>query len=114
MTATQISIVHEVVMQKRIVMVGLKCTSRHKDSLGILLEEIIRKEHKHWAYALSSHREHITYRFVKRRRTAVVRKLHKIVVDELQYLVCINHIYYVKKMNVYNSFMPTWHHLVRA
>ena len=53
-SATQVGIVHEVVMQKRVVVVGLQATSRHDYRLGVVLEQIVGKEHQHGAYALAA------------------------------------------------------------
>ena len=53
-TAAQVGIVHEVVVQKRVVVVGLQATSRHDYRLGVVLEQIVGKEHQHGAYALAA------------------------------------------------------------
>ena len=90
-SATQVGVVHEVVVQKRVVVVCLQATSRHDYRLGVVLEQIVGKEHQHGAYALAAKREYVADRFVERRRLAVVCEVVKCVVDKFQDLIrCVH------------------------
>ena len=47
LTASHIGIVHQVVMEQRIVMIGLQTQGRHQDLLGMFLEQVIAQQHQY-------------------------------------------------------------------
>ena len=65
MSTSQVSIVHKVVVQQRVVMISLKGHGRHEDVFGLILIKLIREQHECWPDALSAKGEHILYGFVE-------------------------------------------------
>ena len=55
MSAAQVGVVHEVVVEQRVVVVGLEGACRTEDALRIILEEVIGKKHENGAHALAAH-----------------------------------------------------------
>ena len=84
MAATQVGIVHQVVVQQGVVVVGFNTTGWHENVLGVFAPEVIAKQHQHRADALATKREYILDRIIERCRLSVVRQAVEIIVDQLQ------------------------------
>jgi hypothetical protein len=59
MATPQVGIVHQIVVQQRIVVVGLQTGGLHEDSLRVVLEEVVGQQHERGTNALATQREHI-------------------------------------------------------
>ena len=90
-SAAQVGVVHEVVVQQGVVMVSLKRTGGHENAFGVVLEEVVGKEHEYGAYAFAAHRQHILYGYVKRLRLAVVRNVVEKGIHLCQYFFGFQH-----------------------
>ena len=53
-TSAQVGVVHEIVVQQRVVMVGFQCTCRREDTLRVILEHVVAEQHEHGTYAFAS------------------------------------------------------------
>ena len=80
LSAAQRGVVHEVVMQERVVVIGLKGARRRENRFRVVPEEIVGQEHQRRTYALSSQREYISDRFVQALWPASVREIAYILV----------------------------------
>ena len=83
-SASHVGIVHQVVVQQRVVVVGLQSDGRHQDALWVLFPQVIPHERQDGADALSANRQHILYGFVQRLGFSLVGQLGQEVVDQLQ------------------------------
>ena len=75
MSTPQVGIIHQVVMQQGIVMIGLQTTGRHEDILRLVFKKVVRHQHQYRAYALATDGEHITDRVIQRLGFPLVREL---------------------------------------
>ena len=82
--APEVGIIHEVVVEQRVVMIGLQRTCRGQDAFRVVLIHVVDEEHKHGTYALASEGEYILDGLVERARLSVVGQLVEIRVDCLQ------------------------------
>ena len=80
-TTAKVGVVHQVVVQQRVVMVSLQCGGLHENALRVILVELIGKQHEHWPNALATHGQHIAYRIVEGFGLAIVRKAFQEMVD---------------------------------
>ena len=84
MSAPEVGIVHEIVVEQRVVMIGLQRTCRGQDAFRVVLVHVVDEEHEHGTYALASEGEYILNGLVERARLSVVGQLVEIGVDCLQ------------------------------
>lgn len=87
MSAAQVGVVHEVVVEQRVVVVGLEGACRTEDALRIILEEVIGKKHEDRAHALATHRQDISYWLIERHGLAVEGHVLDIIVYDAQNFV---------------------------
>ena len=84
LSTTHIGIVHEVVVKKGVVMIGLQANGRHQDVLWLLTPQVVTKECQHRTDALATYCQHILYRLIERSGFAVVGQTNQKVVDLFQ------------------------------
>ena len=65
LSATQVGIVHEVVVQQGVVMIGLQANSRHQDILGLFAPEVVTQQGKNWTDAFAANGKHVLYGLVE-------------------------------------------------
>ena len=82
-TATQVGIIHYIIVYKSVVMVRLKRQSRIESFIKILLIHIICHKEKHRSHTLSPLGDSISYGFIK----SVRLSLELQIVDKLIYLI---------------------------
>ena len=87
MSAPQVGVVHKVVVQKRVVVVGLYGACRHYDVLRIVPEQFVCEHHENRTYAFPADRQHISYRLIQCLRLPVSGNSVKTLVYFLQYFV---------------------------
>ena len=75
MTATQISIVHQVIMQQSIVMISFQGNGIHQNLLRIVLEKIVAQKHERRTNTLATHRKYVSDRLIKRLWLSFVRQI---------------------------------------
>ena len=74
-------VVHQVIVQKGVVVVCLQRTSLHEYALRIVFVEIVRQEHQHRADALAAYGKYILDRSVDALRLAVIAQVSDEVVN---------------------------------
>ena len=94
-TAAQVGIVHQVVVEQCIVVVGLQGAGGHKDRLWVVLVEIVRQQHERGADAFATQREYILDGFIKTKRFSVIRQMLKEFIELGKNFVGCHHNYLV-------------------
>ena len=65
MASPHVGIIHKVVVQQGIVVVGFQSYGRHKDVIGLFTPEVIGHKHEHGTDALATERQYILYRLIE-------------------------------------------------
>ena len=93
--AAHIGIIHEVIVEQRVVMIGFQGNGRRKDTLGIFLVEIIAEQHQRGAYALAPHRQHVFNRIIESLGPALIRQVVEILINHSQNFISSFHILFL-------------------
>ena len=83
MSTSKVCIVHEVVVQQRVVVISLQSASRWKDAFGVVFEHVVCQHHERRSYSLSPDGKDILDGLVKALRLPVIGNVVQVVVDEL-------------------------------
>ena len=84
MSPPHVSMIHEVIMEQREVMIGFQTDRWHHNALRIILVQIIGEQHENRTHALTTNREHILDRFIQSEGLAVIGQVVERCVDLLQ------------------------------
>ena len=80
-SAPQVGVVHQVIMEKCIVVISLQSHSLHENALRIILIQIVSQQHQHGPHAFATHRQHILHRLIKAGWLTVVRQPGQEIID---------------------------------
>ena len=81
---SHVGIVHQVIVQQCIVMIGLQCTGGHQYVFRIVLIHIVCQQHQHGTDTLAAKRKHILDRLVDRFRFSLVGQATDKIIHHVQ------------------------------
>ena len=91
-TPTHIRIIHQVIVEQRVVMIGFQRNGRRQDTLRILLVEIVSEQHQRGPYAFAPYRKYIFNGVIESSRPTLVRQVVEILINHSQYFISRFHI----------------------
>ena len=91
LAAPHVGVVHKVVVQKRVVVVGFKSYGQGQRGVDIVLKERVRKQQQRGAQPLAAHGEHVADGLVKSLGLSGVRDIRQIFFN----LFCERHGVYI-------------------
>ena len=98
-----IGIVHKVVVEECVIVVGLQGASTGENLFGVILKEVVGQKHQRGADAFAPHGEHILDGSIEGCRLAVVRQAVKIAVYQLQEFISCFHFEFFLRFDCYSN-----------